>query len=77
MSQELAYLTETRLFLGDNAEAMNTVRYVDQRSAGLESGGHVRDFQDQTSHVNTATALRYAQASDAQMRQGKIRLPFA
>ena len=37
-------------------------------TAGLESGGHVRDLQDQAGHANAATTLRYAQASDAQAR---------
>jgi len=34
-------------------------------TAGLESGGHVRDLQEQAGHANAATTLRYAQASDA------------
>ena len=29
---------------------------------GLESGGHVKDLQDQAGHANAATTLRYAQA---------------
>ena len=44
---------------------------------GLESGGHVRDLQEQAGHVNAATTLRYAQASDARRRREKIKLPFA
>ena len=43
----------------------------------LESGGHVRDLQEQAGHANAATTLRYAQASDARARKEKIRLPFA
>ena len=44
---------------------------------GLESGGHVKDLQDQAGHANAATTLRYAQASDARKRREKIKLPFA
>ena len=44
---------------------------------GLESGGHVKDLQDQAGHVSAATTLRYAQASDARRRREKIKLPFA
>ena len=44
---------------------------------GLESGGHVKDLQEQAGHVNAATTLRYAQASDARKRREKIKLPFA
>ena len=46
-------------------------------TAGLESGGHVRDLPEQAGHANTATTLRYAQASDARARKEKIQLPFA
>lgn len=44
---------------------------------GLESGGHIRDLQEQAGHSNAATTLRYAQASDARKRREKIKLPFA
>ena len=44
---------------------------------GLESGGHVKDLQEQAGHANAATTLRYAQASDARKRRAKIKLPFA
>ena len=44
---------------------------------GLESGGHVKDLQDQAGHANAATTLRYAQASDTRRRRAKIKLPFA
>ena len=44
---------------------------------GLESGGHVKDLQEQAGHANAATTLRYAQASDARRRREKIKLPFA
>ena len=44
---------------------------------GLESGGHVRDLQEQAGHANAATTLRYAQASDARKRRERIKLPFA
>ena len=44
---------------------------------GLESGGHVKDLQEQAGHSNAATTLRYAQASDARRRREKIKLPFA
>ena len=44
---------------------------------GLECGGHVKDLQEQAGHVNAATTLRYAQASDARRRREKIKLPFA
>lgn len=44
---------------------------------GLESGGHVKDLQDQAGHASAATTLRYAQASDARKRREKIKLPFA
>jgi len=46
-------------------------------TVALESGGHVRDLQEQAGHANAATTLRYAQASDARARKKKIRLPFA
>ena len=46
-------------------------------TAGLESGGHVCDLQEQAGHANAATTLSYAQASDARARNEKIRLPFA
>lgn len=46
-------------------------------TAGLESGGHLRDLQELAGHANAATTLRYAQASDARARREKIRLPFA
>ena len=44
---------------------------------GLESGGHVKDLQDQAGHANAATTLRYAQAPDTRRRRAKIKLPFA
>ena len=44
---------------------------------GLDSGGHVKDLQDQAGHANAATTLRYAQASDPRKRREKIKLPFA
>ena len=44
---------------------------------GLESGGHVKDLQEQAGHSNAATTLRYAQAADARKRREKIKLPFA
>ena len=44
---------------------------------GLESGGHVKDLQDQAGHANAATTLRYAQSADARKRREKIKLPFA
>ena len=46
-------------------------------TVALESGGDVRDLQEQAGHVNAATTLRYAQASDARARKEKIRLPLA
>ena len=44
---------------------------------GQESGGHVKDLQDQAGHVQAATTLRYAQALDARKRREKIKLLFA
>ena len=44
---------------------------------GQESGGHVKDLQDQAGHVQAATTLRYGQALDARKRREKIKLPFA
>ena len=44
---------------------------------GLESGGHVRDLQEQAGHANAATTLRYEQASGARRCREKIKLPFA
>lgn len=46
-------------------------------TAGLESGGHLRDLHELAGHANAATTLSYAQASDARARREKIRLPFA
>lgn len=44
---------------------------------GLDSGGHIRDLQEQAGHSDAATTLQYAQASDARKRREKIKLPFA
>ncbi len=43
----------------------------------LNTGATVADIQAQAGHVNAATTLRNAQASHAQARREKIRLPFA
>lgn len=64
----------------DEARHISPLRPHDLRGTlirlALESGGHVRDLQEQAGHANAAPTLLYAQASDARARREKIRLPF-
>ncbi len=44
---------------------------------GLNTGATVAGMQAQASHVNVATTLRYAQATDAVQRRHRINFRFA
>ena len=44
---------------------------------GLNTGATVADMQAQAGHVNAATTLRYAQATDAVQRRHRINFRFA
>lgn len=44
-------------------------------TAGLKSGGEVRNLQGQVGHANANTRLHYILAFDVQARHAEIRLP--